>query len=165
MGVVMKNNISMGMGGTLVIVIFVVLCLTVFATLSFTTAYSDMKLVNKTQEMTTDYYMIDGKAEIMLSKIYDMLIEAAHGDFDNYYDRLSQLILQADNIIVLNTDKNDFKIYYEVHGNKNQKLCVTLKVLNSEANSPKYEIITWNLANIELPVYEEKNINLWEGIE
>lgn len=164
MGVIMKSNISMGMGGTLVIVIFVVLCLTVFATLSFTTAYSDMKLINKTQEMTSEYYTIEGYAEIKLSEIYDKMIIASHGD-DNYFDRLSHLLLQSEDVVILNNDTNNFKIYYEVHDNRKQKICVTLKVLYNDTNKPTYEIITWNLANIELPVYEEENINLWEGIE
>ncbi len=161
----MKSNISMGIGGTLVIVIFVVLCLTVFATLSFTTAYSDMKLVNKTQEMTSEYYTIEGYAEIKLSEIYDMMIIASYGDNDNYYEILSHLLLQSEDVVLLNNDINNFKIYYEVHDNRKQKLCVTLKVLYNDANKPTYEIITWNLANMELPVYEEENINLWEGIE
>ncbi|WP_313344860.1 hypothetical protein [Sedimentibacter sp.] len=161
----MKNNISMGMGGTLVIVIFVVLCLTVFATLSFTTAYSDLKLVNKTHEMTSDYYTIEGNAEKRLSEIFNVMIEAAHGDLNSYYHRLSDLLSRTEYVTVLNNDKNDFKIYYEVHGNKNQKICVTLRVLNDVTNKPKYEILTWNLANAELPVYEEEYIDLWEGIE
>lgn len=161
----MKNNISMGMGGTLVIVIFVVLCLTVFATLSFTTAYSDLKLVNKTQEMTYDYYTTEGNAEKRLSEIFDIMVEATQVDLNDYYHRLSVLLSQTEDVTVISSDKNDFNIYYEVHGNENQKICVTLRVSNDITNKPKYEIVTWNLANIELPVYEEKYIDLWEGIE
>lgn len=161
----MKNNISMGMGGTLVIVIFVVLCLTIFATLSFTTAYSDLKLVNKTQEMSSDYYTTEGNAEKKLSGIFDAMVEATPGDPDDYYHRLSSLLSQASDVKIISSDKNDFKIYYEVLGEKNQKICVTLRISNDETNIPEYEIVTWNLANIELPVYEEKFIDLWEGIE
>ena len=39
-----RTNVSVGMGGTLVVTVFVVLCLMIFAALSFTTAYSDLKL-------------------------------------------------------------------------------------------------------------------------
>jgi len=163
----MKNNISMGMGGTIIIIIFVVLCLMVFATLSFTTAYSDLKLVNKTQEMTYDYYTIEANAEIKLSQIYDMMIQAARGnsDMDTYYKNLSELLSQTEDLKVLNEDENDFKVYYEVIGNNNQKICVTLKILYNEMDKTSYEILTWNLSNIELPVYEEENFDLWEGIE
>ncbi len=163
----MKNNISMGMGGTIIIIIFVVLCLMVFATLSFTTAYSDLKLVNKTQEITYDYYTIEANAEIKLSQIYDMMIQAARGNsnMDTYYKNLSDLLSQTEDLKVLNEDENDFKVYYEVIGNNNQKICVTLKILYNEIDKPNYEILTWNLSNIELPVYEEENFDLWEGIE
>ncbi|WP_312815951.1 hypothetical protein [Sedimentibacter sp.] len=161
----MKNNISMGMGGTLVLVIFVVLCLTVFATLSFTTAYSDLKLVNKTQEMTSDYYIIEGIAEKKLSEIFNTMIAAAHGDINDYYHSLSALLSRIEDVTVINSDKNNFNIYYEVHGDKNQKICVTLRISNDITNKPTYEILTWNLANIKLPVYEEEYIDLWEGIE
>lgn len=68
-----SSNISFGIGGTLIVTVFVVLCLMIFSVLAFTTAYSDFKLSVKTQEMTADYYKIHGLAEEKLAQISHVL--------------------------------------------------------------------------------------------
>lgn len=154
------TNVSVGMGGTLIITIFVVLCLTIFATLSFTTAYSDLKLAKKTEEMTYDYYAANAKAEEKLAEIYDVIMKSNESVIEN--------ISNVEDVSVLeySEENNNFTIYYEALGQKNQKICVTLNIIYDELNKePHYEIASWNLANIELPIYEEENFDLWEGIE
>ena len=55
--------------------------------------------------------------------------------------------------------------YFESLGNENQKICVTLNILYDEKNKlPHYKIKSWNLAKINAPVYEDNNIELWEGV-
>ena len=67
------TNVSVGAGGTLLLTVFVILCLMIFAVLSFITANSDLKFSLKTQEVTEDYYRIHGLAEEKLAVISDML--------------------------------------------------------------------------------------------
>lgn len=167
------SNVSVGMGGTLIITIFVVLSLTIFATLSFTTAHSDLKLAVKTEKISSDYYETSSKAEKMLSNIYSAMMESrenisAEGTAEEsklYFDTLSKKLSGLKDVdFVLEEEK--FSVYYESLGEMNQKICVTLEVLyDQDSNVPYYEITSWNLANIELPVYEEENYDLWEGIE
>lgn len=176
----LSSNVSIGIGGTLIMVIFVVLCLTIFATLSFTTAYSDLKLSKKTEEMTKDYYVAHKNAEEKLSDVYDKLISAQSdlnrisdttvSKIDNFYVIASKKLMELDGISIIKQDKSniysDFAIYYESLGELNQKICVTLNIYYDEIkNEPCYEIISWNLTNIELPSYEEEIYNLWEGID
>jgi len=173
-----SSKVSVGMGGTLIITVFVVLCLTIFATLSFTTAYSDLKLAKKTEEMTYDYYAVHGMAEEKLAEVYNVLLKSNESlytiDDDNLSESKRFFNILADNIsaisdvtIIENNEKQDnFTLYYESWGHKNQKICVTLNILyDTLSKEPYYEIVTWNLANIELPVYEEENFDLWEGID
>ncbi|MGB4438967.1 MAG: hypothetical protein WBJ13_07025 [Sedimentibacter sp.] len=173
-----SSNVSVGMGGTLIITIFVVLCLTIFATLSFTTAYSDLKLAKKTEEMTYDYYAVHGMAEEKLAEVYNVLLNSNENlnmiNDDNLSETEKFFNIFADNIsdvadvtVIENNEGNDnFTIYYESLGQKNQKICVTLNILYDElSKKPYYEIVSWNLANIKLPVYEEENFDLWEGID
>lgn len=154
-----KTNASVGMGGTLIITVFVVLCLMIFAVLSFTTAYSDLKLSKKAQDMTADYYSIHGKAEEKLSEISDILFEI---NINETMERIIGKLSEIDGVSFI--DEENLIIYYEALGDKNQKISVTLNILQN-TNNYYYEIAAWNLSNIELPVYEDEIIDIWEGIE
>ena len=152
-----RTNVSVGMGGTLLITIFVVLCLMIFAALSFATAYWDLKLSLKAQEITADYYDIHGRAEEKLAEISDILYDIdINGEKQSILKRLSV-------IDGINIDDESLSIRYEVSGQKNQKISVALNLLYSDR--PYYEIEAWNLSNIELPVYEDNIIDIWEGIK
>ncbi len=150
-----RMNVSVGMGGTLIITVFVVLCLMVFAVLSFTTAHSDLKLSNKAQEITADYYSIHGRAEEKLSEINDILLKT------DEYKIISDL--SCINGVSFIDDEN-LIVQYEVLGQKNQKISIELNILH-DTKGYYYEIAAWNLSNIELPVYEDEIIDIWEGIE
>ena len=56
-------------GGSSLLVIFAVLCLTVFALLSLSTVQSDGRLSDKTLEATVGYYEADSRAEEILSSL------------------------------------------------------------------------------------------------
>lgn len=166
------SNVSVGMGGTLIITIFVVLCLTVFSVLSFTTAYSDLKLAKKTEEFTNDYYKIHGMAEERLAEIYAALmsVNESIGTTDtpteSFMNNAAEAIVKLYGVSVTELNNDSLTLYYENQGDKNQKLCVTLMVMyDDERNLPYYDIVTWNLEPIELPVFEEENYDLWEGFE
>lgn len=157
------TNVSVGMGGAIIITIFVVLCLTVFSVLSFTTAFSDYKLAKKTEEMTYDYYLAHGKAEVMLYEIYDLI--NSKGEIENI-DSAARMLSGMEGISIIEKNGSFFKIYYEALGNKNQKICVTLIITFYDNDTlPQYKIESWNLAMIDPPVYTEENYNLWEGFE
>lgn len=167
------SNVSIGMGGTLIITIFVVLCLTIFATLSFTTAHSDLKLAVKTEKISSDYYKTSSKAERMLSDVYSAMMYSkesiAAGDAADedklYFHTLSKKLSELKDVDYV-YEEGKFTVYYEASGEMNQKISVDLEVFyDHDNNEPHYEITSWNLSNIELPVYEEENYDLWEGIE
>ena len=164
-------DIPIGMGGSIIVVILVVLCLTVFSVLSFDTAYSDLKLTEKTEEMAADYYKINGKAEEKLSDIYNAMdsICKSMKDTDTpetFYSDVFLQLAKIDDVSIIGSNDGSFKIYYESLGDKNQKICVTLDIFYDELkHCPSYEIETWNLSAIEFPDYEQQNIDLWEGLE
>ena len=153
-----KTNVSVGMGGTLIITVFVVLCLMIFAALSFSTAYSDLKLSKKAQEMTRDYYSIHGRAEEILSQISDVL-------YDSDVNEKEEIIISKLSAIDFESfiDEENLVAEYEVLGQKNQKINVILNILH-DSKGYYYEIAAWNLSNIQLPIYEDEIIDIWEGI-
>lgn len=167
-----SSSISLGVGGTLIIVIFVVLCLTVFATLSFTAAYADLKLSNKTAQITEDYYNTHALAEEKLSEVYAGLIAAneqsksgAGGNF-NELAKANIAALEGVSITENPDSEASFSVSYEALGAINQKICVNLDIFyDADQAKPYYSITSWNLSNITLPNYEETTINLWKGTE
>ncbi|MDD4678396.1 MAG: hypothetical protein PHN25_04260 [Tissierellia bacterium] len=152
-----RTNVSVGMGGTLIITVFVVLCLMIFASLSFVTAYSDLKMSKKAQEITADYYNIHGNAEEKLAEISDVLYDI---DINEEKDKVLRKLSDIDGVRV---DEENLTLQYEVLGPKNQKISVDLNILQTDRFY--YEIEAWNLSSIELPVYEDEIIDIWEGIE
>lgn len=166
----MKNsrlsNVSIGIGGSLIIVIFVVLCLTIFSVLSFTTAYSDLKLSGKTEQITVDYYDIHGRAEEKLSEISDKMIEYNGNSSDVFNRFMEEKIREIDGITSVENDDKVLKVSFEVAGDKNQKINVNLDIYYDESSDKAvYDIISWNLSNVELPQYEDEAVDLWEGTE
>ncbi|MFA6983959.1 MAG: hypothetical protein WC276_08435 [Sedimentibacter sp.] len=152
-----RTNVSVGMGGTLIITVFVVLCLMIFASLSFVTAYSDLKMSKKAQEITADYYSIHGNAEEKLAEISDVLYDI---DINEEKDKVLRKLSDIDGVRV---DEENSTLQYEVLGSKNQKISVDLNILQTDRFY--YEIEAWNLSSIELPIYEDEIIDIWEGIE
>lgn len=64
-----------GIGSASILVIFVILCLISFATLSIVSANADYKLSTKVLDRTTAYYEAAGKAEVILAKLDQTLSE------------------------------------------------------------------------------------------
>lgn len=60
-------------GGAIIIIIFVVLCLTIFGLLSFTTSFADKKLADKNMQSVSRYYKADSEAEEILAMLYDSI--------------------------------------------------------------------------------------------
>lgn len=65
---------SGGMGSASILVIFVILCLVSFATLSIVSANADFKLSKKVLERTDAYYAASGQAETILAQLDQTLL-------------------------------------------------------------------------------------------
>ena len=60
---------SLSLGGATILVIFIVLCLLTFASLSLVSAFSDLSLSEKTAQRTTDYYAAVSQAHQELAQM------------------------------------------------------------------------------------------------
>ena len=56
-------------GGTSLLVVFAVLCLTVFALLSLTTVQADVRLADASAQAVEDYYAADCRAQEILARV------------------------------------------------------------------------------------------------
>lgn len=64
-----QGGFGIGIGGISILAVFVVLCLTTLATLSFVTAQADLRLAEKTAAAQQQYYAADAQAEHILADI------------------------------------------------------------------------------------------------
>lgn len=141
-----KEYPSVQLGSSLMLVILVVLCLTVFATLSLVSALKDSKYSAKSAEKTYHYYQADAKANRILEEISTRLQQG---------DSLDNLNL------TVSEDTNGTMVQYQVPVSEQQLLSVTL-LLNDEIapDSGYYHIVEWKeiaasewKPNTTLPVF------------
>ncbi|MGN0431802.1 MAG: hypothetical protein ACI4EQ_05540 [Lachnospiraceae bacterium] len=67
-------SFTSGIGSSSILVIFVILCLVSFATLSIVSAHADYKLSGKVLERTTAYYAAVHEAEVDLAQLNKTLL-------------------------------------------------------------------------------------------
>ena len=82
-------------GGAIIIIIFVVLCLTIFGLLSFATAFADKKLADKNLANVSQYYSADTAAEEKLAIIYGAACSKLRGGSDVSLDEIMRFAAEA----------------------------------------------------------------------
>ena len=71
-----KRSFGISIGSSSILVVFVVLCLTTFATLSLVSANADYRLSRKTADAAAAYYALDAAGEELLSDLAAVLEKA-----------------------------------------------------------------------------------------
>lgn len=151
-----KNDYSgIGVGYVSVMMIFAVICLTVFAVLSLRASSSGYELNKKSSSYTTDYYTADSKAKAILAALDETAYYAHASGF--FEDNFGEAILSDD--VKLFQVSDGFRAEYSVP--LNQKLTLNVKVIffsNTNAHSgARYEIISWSTS---LNLSEETDASL-----
>lgn len=137
---------SIGVGGASLLLIFVLLSFTTFATLSLISANADMKMVLKDAQAVSNYYEADSKAEEIFAQIKEMGMG------------LGPVV---DGVQIEKKDEM-FIISYSVPIDERRNLEVKLDL--NPANNPEYSIKQWKTV-VEEEAYEETldETNLWDG--
>lgn len=123
-----KNSINSGLGISTLLMIFTVLCLTIFATLSYLQANYNYNQTMKIVESTQNYYDADYKAVCLYRELQDKI------DADTLTDKW----LDENNI-----EQSDNTYTYDVQISDTLKLSIELEV-----NDSKLTIITWKEVSI-----------------
>ena len=128
-------------GGVSLLVVFAVLCLTVFALLSLTTVQADGRLADASAQAVEDYYAADRAAQEILARLRngETPSEATSHPEDSWHD------------------PNMIRYTYEVPISETQELQVEVLVGGED-----YEILRWQAQYTgEWEVVED--IDLWDG--
>ena len=157
----MKKKFSIGTGVPSILMIFVVLALTTFAVLSFTSARADYKLTEKNCKYIMDYYSADKEAQTIIAEV-DCILAGNRGTDAE----LSEAIMSLGKDLIIDTDANGrLLLKYEVAINEKQNLNVWLRV-NAEESEDRYTIAKYSVSQqvsdsgIE---FEDESAGWWQG--
>lgn len=131
------NYPSVQFGTSLMLVVFMVLCLTAFASLSLSSALRDYKYSQKSAQKTSEYYQADSKAQHKLAEITKIL-EKTYKEFpESYIEHATQELAGIQDITIGNTVSLQVKI------NDSQALKVELTLNNPAKKNSLYEVSCW----------------------
>ncbi len=147
-----KQAPFVNIGSSLLLVIFLVLCLVTFATLSLSSARSDYSFSSRAAQRRTDYYQACNVAEDALAQIDAILVKAA-GSSDGSGNWTKNLdFTQIDGAefdavgLEIVYDPEDATLSYQIPVNEKQALEVGL-VFTPDRDEGYYEIEKWQLVN------------------
>lgn len=127
-----KDDYGVNIGLSSLLLVFTVLCLVSFATLSIASASADKRLNDKVTENTAAYYSACNKAEDKLASIGETL-------YGYYRSGMSDKEY---------FDKTGKKISFTVQVSDTQTLNVELSILYpSDKSGPFYKITKWKIEN------------------
>lgn len=160
-------------GFSSIVMVFIMICLVTFATLSVLTAHSDYRLSQKMAQKTTDYYEADATARDMAAFIDKELfhIYSDSSTSDHYY----QLVLDTDfsygapasvTDITVTVTNEIVTISYTVPVSEVQCLHVSLKINYPKAGSECFSTIAqWQTVTVNEPDESDEFLNLYTGEE
>ncbi len=149
-----KNNTrpaGIGTGYLSLMMIFVVLCLTMLAALSFSAAESERKYSEKAAEYTKVYYEADARAKYTLAKVAE-----AVGNYTDYSDFM--LIGELDGIGGLTYESRPDRIDISWTTKINDRQSIYSEIRITEAG---LDITDWRTIQGSEP--EEEPLNVWMG--
>lgn len=151
---------GLGVGASSILVIFVLLCLVTFATLSLVSARADRNLSQKAVSHTLEYYAASNEAEQILTQADSLLADcAAQADGEAEYQVLAAQALAS--LGTCETREGTAVLQYTVGISENQTLsCSIAAVWPLQSGDGFYRIERWQVESTGewqpdegLPVY------------
>ncbi|QAT42131.1 hypothetical protein [Aminipila luticellarii] len=156
------NNRGVQIGTSSLLLIFTVLCLVVFSTLSLASARADYRLAVKTQQSVKAYYAADARGEELKRDMNRKLIQLAKEapSEEVFRNLVQQNFKQA-------FDQSSNQISYAVDTGSGQLLRIQFQLLpyeEMEEGKANYKILSWSIQNKE--DYEvDSKMPVWNGNE
>lgn len=152
-----------GAGLTSLFMVFVILCLTAFAILSFSAVKSDWELTRKHIESIQSYYSADAKAQYILSE-FDAKILRLHKETPSITEE--ELVKKLNGTVIdgiaLSIGEGADKSYitFSVPVGSIQEIQVTLLPIMGEK---RYQILKYKLAASQEWDGNDQPLTVWQG--
>ncbi len=154
-----KQRIQIGTSS--LILIFTILCLVIFSTLSLTSAKADYKLAVKNEQSIKTYYKVDNQGEILKRDVNKKMINLASQANSN--EEFKVLIKKSFDE-AYDEDKNC--VIYKLDAGSEQFLLVEMRLSNYnevELGKENYKIMVWTIQN-KVDYEIDDNMPLWDGV-
>jgi hypothetical protein len=162
-----SKNVGLSVGTSSILVIFVLLCLTTFATLSMVSAGADYKLTERAAQAVSDYYAADTSAEELFAQVsaeLEALNQASPAP--EYLNRaVQELPGTISGLTGELTPEGRALLRYRVPIGEIQELSVCLEVLAAPVPEAGYvKRLEWKVLNLPDIAPIDEGINgLWTG--
>lgn len=146
-----ERPLGIGTGYLSIMMIFVVLCLTMLAALSYSVATTENGYSQKSGEYTKAYYAADLAAKQTLAAVDD-----AAAKYDDYTDFM--LLAELDEIdgVEYTSVMNGLEIRWVTPINKTQSISAAVKY-----SGVGFEILEWRTVSVN--EQNDKTLNVWSG--
>lgn len=147
-----KRNMGISVGGSSILMIFVVLTMTTFATLSMVSANADFSFTQKNGDTVSAYYKADSLAEDRLAEV-DQTLAALQGKYNErrtYYAAVVDAMFENKNITITEQDNAGYalSISYSVPITEDKELKVGL-TLHAYGAPERYTITEWHTKSLK----------------
>ena len=138
------NRSGIGVGSASIILVFAVLCLTIFSLISFVVASNERNLVNARVSLVTNYYAADALAEQIVSDIFAT-------------DTIPDSVRGVDIYTGWNDELDAPTVYFFCHITDIKVLYVNLTV-----NEESFDVQSWRIYGTDEWEFDD-SINVWIG--
>ncbi len=154
-----KQGAGLGIGYVSIMIIFAVICLTIFAVLSFQSAYSNSALTQKSTVYLREYYDADGRSQEVLAQLDGIAL-----DTGGEPDFKSAFMDGAKNIegVRLSDAPDGVRADITVGINDRQDLAITAVFYSSPAGDKRFDIKKRSVV-ITQPGTDDKPLGVWDG--
>ncbi|MBS6586250.1 MAG: hypothetical protein KH345_08850 [Eubacterium sp.] len=152
-----RSGGTVGVGYISIMLIFTVICLTIFAVLSFQAVYSSDKMTNRSDGFTQQYYTADTEAKKTLSRLDGLAAEALDGF--SFEEGFIEAVSGVEGVSAART-AGGVRVEYSQAINERQTLAVSV-VFFSAPSGERFRIEKWN--STEKEISGESHPSVWDG--
>ena len=164
-----KRGGSFNVGASSILVIFVLLCLTTFSTLSLISANADHRLTTKAAESAQNYWEANNKAQQVLAKLDTAISEVYSPGINNFTDKVALLfasgLLSPDGVELFVPESQTANLYaFVIPVGDTQELYVEIAIEDSAAH---FRRTAWLLRGTvdQAALEAEEGLSFWSGEE
>lgn len=149
-----KRPAGLGIGYVSVMIVLTVVCLTVFAVLSFSASETNRKFSEKNAVFTQEYYAADAKAKEILAALDGAAGEAL------FFEDFCEAAEHAGNISCKNTVEG-FCAEYTVPINERLLLDVSVVFIAEPQEDARFKTVRWQ--TVSASQSDDSALDVWDG--
>ena len=150
---------TIGVGYASIMIIFVVICLTIFAAMSLRAAQSGESLNKRAGVFSEEYYAADSAAKNTLAQLDELALAAGQSAF--FEEEFFAAAAQIDGAAAVRV-REGISVSYAVPINDRQELAVSVTFYSVPQDSARYDITQWSSRLIN-DSQSDDALNVWDG--